>query len=106
VGRKREREEEISGEIVRETLYLGGVRKQEYILPVLKVPRQCPLVLLVEAARMIGIRFFIIISTVACGAIGADQTENAAFQLVHWRVRNLLPSNGRCLQINYLATYL
>jgi hypothetical protein len=40
---------------------LGGVRKKETIFPVLKVPRQCPLVLLVEAAHMVGIRFFIII---------------------------------------------
>jgi hypothetical protein len=35
-----------------------GVRKKETIFPVLKVPRQCPLVLLVEAAHMIGIRIF------------------------------------------------
>jgi hypothetical protein len=41
--------------------YIGGVRKKETIFPVLKVPRQCPLVLLVEAAHIIGIRFFIII---------------------------------------------
>jgi hypothetical protein len=40
---------------------LGGIRKKETIFPVLKVPRQCPLVLLVEAAHMIGIRFIIII---------------------------------------------
>jgi hypothetical protein len=39
---------------------LGGVRKKETIYPGLKVPRQCPLVLLVEAAHMTGIRFFII----------------------------------------------
>jgi hypothetical protein len=35
--------------------------KKESIFPVLKVPRQCPLVLLVEAAHMIGIRFFTIL---------------------------------------------
>jgi hypothetical protein len=40
---------------------LGGVREKETIFPVLKVPRQCPLVLLIETAHMIGIRFFIII---------------------------------------------
>jgi hypothetical protein len=34
---------------------LGGVGKKESIFPVLKVPRQCPLVFLVEAAHMIGI---------------------------------------------------
>jgi hypothetical protein len=39
---------------------LGGVRKKETIFPVFKVPRQCPLILPVEAAHMIGIRFFII----------------------------------------------
>jgi hypothetical protein len=38
---------------------LGGVRKKETIFPVLKVPRQCPLVLLVETAHMIGIIFFL-----------------------------------------------
>jgi hypothetical protein len=37
----------------------GGVRKKESIFPVMKVPRQCPLVLPVEAAHIIGIRFFI-----------------------------------------------
>jgi hypothetical protein len=45
---------------VRDTRFWGGVRKKETIFPVLKVPRQCPLVLLVEAAHTIGIRFFII----------------------------------------------
>jgi hypothetical protein len=34
------------------------VRKKESIFPVLKVPRQCPLVHLVEAAHFIGIRFY------------------------------------------------
>jgi hypothetical protein len=37
-----------------------GVRKKESIFPVLKVPRQYPLVLLVEAAHIIGTRFFIL----------------------------------------------
>jgi hypothetical protein len=32
--------------------------RQGNISPVLKVPRQCPLVLLVEAMRMTGIHFF------------------------------------------------
>jgi hypothetical protein len=33
-------------------------RGQEIISPVLKVPRQCPLVLLVEVMHMIGINFY------------------------------------------------
>jgi hypothetical protein len=56
-GREREREER-NGEVVRDTTFWGGVRKKETISPVLKVSRQCPLVLLVEAAHIIGIRFF------------------------------------------------
>jgi hypothetical protein len=60
--RERERErEERNGEVVRDTRFWGGVRKKETIFPVLKVPRQCPLVLLVEGAHMVGIRFFIIL---------------------------------------------
>jgi hypothetical protein len=35
----------------------GGIRKKESIFSGLKVPRQCPLVLLVEAVHIIGIRF-------------------------------------------------
>jgi hypothetical protein len=56
-GREREREER-NGEVVRDTTFWGGVRKKETIFPVLKAPRQCPLVLLVDAAHMIGIRLF------------------------------------------------
>jgi hypothetical protein len=41
----------------RETTLRRG--EQETISPVLKVPRQCPLVLLVEAIHMIGINFYI-----------------------------------------------
>jgi hypothetical protein len=45
------------GETV-ETLHLGG-GGQGTIFPVLKVPRQCPLVRLVEAMHMVGINFYI-----------------------------------------------
>jgi hypothetical protein len=51
--------EERSGKVVRDTTF--RVRKKESIFPVLKVPRQCPLVLLVEAAHLIGIRFCLFI---------------------------------------------
>jgi hypothetical protein len=54
---RREREER-SGEVVKDTTF--RVRKKEFIFPILKVPRQCPLVLLVEAAHFIGIRFLFI----------------------------------------------
>jgi hypothetical protein len=43
---------------VRYTTFGGGWSKKEGIFAVLKVPRQCPLVLLVKAALMAGIRFF------------------------------------------------
>jgi hypothetical protein len=57
---EREREEERNREVARDTtIGRGGVRKKESVFPVLKVPRQCPLVLLVEAAHIIGIRLFI-----------------------------------------------
>jgi hypothetical protein len=36
---------------------IGGGGEQETVSPVLKVPRQCPLLLLVEVLRMIGIKF-------------------------------------------------
>jgi hypothetical protein len=52
----REREER-SGEVVKDTTFT--VRKKESIFPVLKVPRQYPLVLLVEAAHFIGNRFYL-----------------------------------------------
>jgi hypothetical protein len=42
----------------RHYIWGGEARKKETIFPVLKVPRQWPLVLLVEAAHVIGIRFF------------------------------------------------
>jgi hypothetical protein len=51
------REEKESGEVVRETTFVGR-RGQETVSPVLKVPRQCPLVLLVVIMHMIGINFF------------------------------------------------
>jgi hypothetical protein len=50
----RERE---MGEVVRDTTTFRA-RKKKSIFPVLKVPRQCPLVLLVEEMHIIGIRFF------------------------------------------------
>jgi hypothetical protein len=52
--RERERERE-SCMVERDIIFVG----QEIISPVLKVPRQCPLVLLVEVIHMIGINFFI-----------------------------------------------
>jgi hypothetical protein len=36
---------------------LGRIERQDTVSPVLKVPRQCPLVLLVEVMQMIGINF-------------------------------------------------
>jgi hypothetical protein len=46
-----------SGEVVKNTTF--RVRKKESIFPVLKVSRQCPLVLLVDAAHFMGIRFYL-----------------------------------------------
>jgi hypothetical protein len=43
---------------VREHYIWMGVRKKESIFPILKVPRQWPLVLLVEAVHIIGIIIF------------------------------------------------
>jgi hypothetical protein len=57
--RDREREgekERGNGEVVRNTTFRES--KKGSIFPVLKVPRQCPLVLRVEAAHMIGIQIF------------------------------------------------
>jgi hypothetical protein len=58
IGKERERRKKW-GSSERHYI-LGGVRKKETIFPVLMVPRQCQLILLVEAAHMIEIRFFII----------------------------------------------
>jgi hypothetical protein len=52
---QRERNRKKVGVIVRDTTFGGG---QETICPVWKVPRQCPLVLLVWATCIIGIIFF------------------------------------------------
>jgi hypothetical protein len=54
ISREREREEKESGEVVRDTTF----RRQETISSVLKVPRQCSLVLLVEVMHVIGINIF------------------------------------------------
>jgi hypothetical protein len=51
------REEKESGAVVRDTRF-GGVGGQETISPLLKVPRQCPLVLLAEVMHMIGTNFY------------------------------------------------
>jgi hypothetical protein len=51
-----ERERENVGEVVRETLHLRG-GGQETLSPVSKVPRQCPLVLLVEVCLTEGEAF-------------------------------------------------
>jgi hypothetical protein len=59
--REREKKKKEVGGSVRHYMWGGGVRKKEPIFPVLKVPRQCPLVLLVEAAHVNGIRFLIIL---------------------------------------------
>jgi hypothetical protein len=61
--REREREEERKKERKKERKWLGSVRhytggEEEIIFPVLKVPRQCPLVLLVEVLHMIPINFY------------------------------------------------
>jgi hypothetical protein len=63
---KRERERE-SGEEVRETTFAEG---QNIIFSVLKVPRQCPPALLVEAMHMIGINF-------SCMALGGLRVKHA-----------------------------
>jgi hypothetical protein len=54
--RKRERRKKW-GSSETHYIWCGGIRKKESIFTVLKVPRQCPLVLLVEAVYMIGTRF-------------------------------------------------
>jgi hypothetical protein len=43
---------------------LGVVRKKESVFPVLKVPRQCPLVLVVEAAHIIGNTVVVVITII------------------------------------------
>jgi hypothetical protein len=53
--------------VVRDTTL--GSKKKETIFPVLKVPRQCPLVLLVEAAYMIGIRFLLFLCNAGRAAL-------------------------------------
>jgi hypothetical protein len=60
--RERERIRKKWGSSERHYIWGGGVRKKESIFPVWKVPRQCPLVLLVEASYIIRIIFIIIIS--------------------------------------------
>jgi hypothetical protein len=50
-------EEKETGDTVGDTT-LGGRGEQKTIFPVLKVPRQCPLVLLVEIMHMFGINFY------------------------------------------------
>jgi hypothetical protein len=58
--RERERERrERNGKVVKDTTFI--VRKKVSIFPVLKVPRQCPPVLLEEAAHFIGITFYLFI---------------------------------------------
>jgi hypothetical protein len=52
--REEKRREEKSGVVVRHYIW-GG---QETVSPVLKVPRQCPFVSLVEISHMIGINYF------------------------------------------------
>jgi hypothetical protein len=54
-----ESERERSGKVVRDTTF--RVRERESIYPDEKAPRQCPLVLLVEATHLIGIRFYLFI---------------------------------------------
>jgi hypothetical protein len=61
VGTERERERERERRESSSERYTYRVRKKESIFLVLKVPRQCPLVLLVEAAHLIGIRFYLFI---------------------------------------------
>jgi hypothetical protein len=57
VKNKKEKERERGGEVMKDTTF--RVRKKESIFPVQKVPRQCPLVLLVEAAHFVGNSFYL-----------------------------------------------
>jgi hypothetical protein len=52
---ERERGERKWGGSERHYIWGAG---QETIYPILKVPRQCPLILLVEVMHMMGINFF------------------------------------------------
>jgi hypothetical protein len=54
-----------SGELVRETTF-GG---KKILFPISKVPRQCPLVLLVEVLHMIGINFYMMLERLHYGEI-------------------------------------
>jgi hypothetical protein len=57
---ERERDREVRKWGGSERHYIWGEGQETTrITPVLKVPRQCPFVLLVEVMRMIGINFFI-----------------------------------------------
>jgi hypothetical protein len=51
-GREREKKKKKVGRLVRDTTVLGGVIETEF--GSLKVPRQCPLVLLVKARLIFG----------------------------------------------------
>jgi hypothetical protein len=53
--KRREEKRREGGEVMRDTTFEGG---QETISAVLKVPRQCSLVLLVQVTHMIGINFY------------------------------------------------
>jgi hypothetical protein len=62
--RERKRQEKESGEVVRDTSLEGGST-----FHVLKVPRQYPLVLLVEVMHMFGINVFITLEGLHFGEI-------------------------------------
>jgi hypothetical protein len=56
-SKERKRKQKANGEVMRDNTF-GGVGEQETTSPVLKVPWQCPLVLLVELMHMMGIHFY------------------------------------------------
>jgi hypothetical protein len=58
ITRKGEEREKKNLESSERHYIWGG---EESIFPVLKVPRQCPLVLLVEVRHMIGINYFMML---------------------------------------------
>jgi hypothetical protein len=77
--RERERRKKKSGG--NEWQYFWGeeseVRKKGTIFPVVKVPRQCPLVLLVEAAHLIGMKVFMVeLGMAHCDVLSSVEEKN------------------------------
>jgi hypothetical protein len=63
-SKEEERKEKASGEVVRDNIFGGG--GQETTSPVLKVPWQCPLVLLADLIHMMGTDFFMALKCPDC----------------------------------------